>query len=210
MSTPQKISLGFLSGYIFLSSCIGFQVAGEIQQGRMQLIFGDPKLALAQFQRAAQTDPNYIMNFGVFQEGVWTYIGRANYATGKLPAARQALERARSHYDHDYLARLYLGLVLARDGDRQRGLSEIEGGMRGLYDWLEYITYNTSYGRFWDPGREIRSEIETNLAMISSKNIDWQKLIASGEWLGKRMEEEIDLARRDEERHQRRDGDGGD
>jgi hypothetical protein len=28
---------------------------------------------------------------------------------------------------------------LAREGDRQRGLKEIEGGMRGVNNWLDYI-----------------------------------------------------------------------
>jgi hypothetical protein len=36
--------------------------------------------------------------------------------------------------------------------------------------------------------------------MISNKDIDRQQLIASAEWIGKRMEEEIDLVRRDEQR----------
>jgi hypothetical protein len=30
----------------------------------------------------------------VLPEGAWTYLGRAYYATGRLPEARQALERA--------------------------------------------------------------------------------------------------------------------
>jgi hypothetical protein len=36
--------------------------------------------------------------------------------------------------------------------------------------------------------------------MISGKEIDWQNLMASGEWVGKKMEEEIDIARRQEAR----------
>ena len=32
--------------------------------------------------------------------------------------------------------------------------------------------------------------------MISGKDLDWQKLTADTEWLGIRMEEESDLARR--------------
>ena len=85
-----KVAL-FLFWLPFLSGCLGFQVAGEVSRGRNQLMFGDPKVALAHFQRAAQLDPNYIMNFGVFQEGVRTYIGRAHYVTGNLPEARKAL-----------------------------------------------------------------------------------------------------------------------
>jgi hypothetical protein len=34
--------------------------------------------------------------------------------------------------------------------------------------------------------------------MIAGKDIDWPKLIASGEWVGKKFEEESDVARQDE------------
>jgi hypothetical protein len=34
--------------------------------------------------------------------------------------------------------------------------------------------------------------------MISGKKVDWQKLSSSGEWLGPRMEDEIDRVRRQE------------
>jgi hypothetical protein len=56
------------------------------------------------------------------------------------------------------------------------------------------------YTAFWDPQREIRSEIEKVLGMLSSKDADRQQLISSAEWIGQRMEEEIDLVRRDERR----------
>ncbi len=188
----------FLPFALFLSGCAGFQVAGEVQAGRSALLVGKAEEALPRFQRAAEMDPNYLMSFSVFQEGVWSYVGRAQYVTGKLPEARQSLERAVSSYNDDHLAKLYLGLTLARDGDKQRGLKEMESGLKGLYDWLEWITYYTRYGIYWDPRREIRNEIKTNLAMISGKEVDYQKLIAGGEEIGKKMEEEIDLARRDE------------
>jgi hypothetical protein len=32
--------------------------------------------------------------------------------------------------------------------------------------------------------------------MIDSKKVDWPKLLADGEWLGKKMDEEIDLVRK--------------
>jgi hypothetical protein len=34
--------------------------------------------------------------------------------------------------------------------------------------------------------------------MLSGKNVNVQRLIDDGEWLGKKVEEEINLARRDE------------
>ena len=81
--------------------------------------------------------------------------------------------------------------------------------MKGIHNFLEYLTqaHRFSFGRFWDARREIRSAIEGDLAMISGRDLDWQKLIANGEWLGKRIEEEGDLARRDEYRDQDRKSD---
>jgi hypothetical protein len=89
---------------------------------------------------------------------------------------------------------------LAREGDHQRGLKEIESGMRGINNFLDYINQaeRFSIGRFWDPNSDIRSAIQGNLTMISSKDIDWQRLTADTEWLGIRMEQESDLARRQE------------
>ena len=82
----------------FLTGCAAFQLGGEIQQGRLALMYGDPKVALARFQGAAELDPDYLMNFSILPEGVWTYVGRGYYATGNLPEARKALERARSQH----------------------------------------------------------------------------------------------------------------
>jgi len=130
---------------------------------------------------------------------VWTYVGRSQYASGKLSDARPSLERALSRYRDDYLGRIYLGLTLIRQQESAKGLKEFEEGIRGLDDWLEYVANYSTYGQFWDPRREIRSEIQGSLAMIEGREMNLEKVIASGEWLGKNMEEEIDLARRDED-----------
>ena len=184
--------LAFLS--LFLSGCgsVSFQVAGSIQRGRMALMYGDPNVALVHFQRAADLNPNYLLDFSIFDEGVWTYVGRAYYAMEKLPEAQKALARARFQYEQDHLAKLYLGLVLARDGNRRRGLNEIESGLRGLAHWLEYIDRYDREGRYWDPGGDLMREIQRNLAMIEGRDINWVDIITSGDWLGKEFEEEID------------------
>ena len=198
----MRIGTGFLGVLCALltfafAGCAGVRATGELQQGRRHLLYGDPKLAREHFQRAAEMEPN-LSYFSLLPQGLWTYLGRAHYAAGNLGEARRALERARAPHDSDFIARLYLGLVLAREGDRTRGLQEVEGGLRGAHDWLEFISHNTTYGQYWDPAREIRTEIRTDLAMISSRNVDWPALIASGERVGKKLEEEIDLSRRDE------------
>jgi tetratricopeptide (TPR) repeat protein len=185
---------------IFLAGCAAFQVAGQVQSGRQALLTNNNEQALAYFQQAAQSDPNYIFQSGLYREGIWTYVGRSQYSLGRLPEARQSLEKALSVYPDDYLARIYLGLTLLRSGEDSRGRKEIEAGMKGLYDWLEYINRTRPYTSFWDPLREIRSEIEKSLQTLSGRDFDRQQLISSAEWIGKRMEEEIDLVRRDEQR----------
>jgi tetratricopeptide (TPR) repeat protein len=192
-------SLALLAIVVFLSGCTSFQVGGEVNAGRQAFLIGNNEAALSYFQSAAQKDPNYVYGTAL-RQGIWSYVGRTEYATGRMPQAQQALERALAANREEDIARLYLGLTLARGGDRQRGLKEIEGGMRGIHDRIEYITqaHRFSFGQYWDTQREIRSAIEGDLAMISAREFDWQRLIADGEWLGKRVEVEIDLARRDE------------
>lgn len=194
----RRSSLVWISILPFLYSCTSDRLA--MHTGRQALLVNKPDVALTYFQQVAEMDPNYVMSFsGVFQEGVWTYVGRAQYLAGQLPEARQSLERAVAQHNDDYLARLYLGLTLARSGDGSGDLKDIESGMKGIFDQLEWIvTRTTTPGQFWDVRGEIRSEIQSNLAMIAGKDIDWPKLIASAEWVGKKFEEESDVARQDE------------
>ena len=192
--------LGWLSLNFLLAGCAAYQAAGQVQSGRQALLINKSEEALAYFQQVAQTDPNYIFQSGLYRETIWTYVGRSQYSLGKLQEARQSLEKALSVYPDDYLARIYLGLTLLRSGEDPRGLKELDSGMKGLYDWLEDMNRAMPFTAFWDPQREIRSEIEKSLQMISSKDVDRQQLISSAEWIGQRMEQEIDLVRRDEQR----------
>jgi tetratricopeptide (TPR) repeat protein len=194
-----------------LSACTSLQVGSEVAAGRHALLTGNNETALAYFHSAAQKDPEY--RYGTaLKQGIWSYVGRTEYATGRLPQARQTLEKALSTNKDEDIARLYLGLTFARSGDRQRGLKEIEDGMRGINDWLEWVTeaHRFSFGQFWDPARAIRTAIRGDLAMISSREFDWQKLISHGEWIAMQMEEEIDKARLDESRERARDSDSSD
>ncbi len=200
-SFSPTIFLAPIAVFFLLTGCATFQANSEILAGRRRLLIDDPAGALPYFQRAAELDPNYLTNFTPFKEGVWTYVGRSQYATGKLSDARQNLERALSRYNDDYLGRMYLGLTLIRQQESDKGLKEFAGGIKGLNDWLEYVAIYNSYGLFWDPRREIRSEIQKNLVMIEGPKMNVETVVANGEWLGKKMEEEIDLAHRDEENY---------
>jgi tetratricopeptide (TPR) repeat protein len=203
-----RLKVMLVVGILLVTGCTSLQTGSDFQAGRQALLKGQNETALAYFQSAAQRDPAY--SYGTaYKQNVLSYIGRSQYALGRLPEARQTLEKAlRAKQDED-LTRLYLGLTLARSGDRQAGLKEIEDGMKGIHGWLDYINeaYRFSFGQYWDPARDIRSTIQGNLAMISSREFDWQKLIADSEWVAQRMEEEGDLARRNESQDRNRDSD---
>jgi len=198
----------WLSIALFFSGCVAFQVGSEVNSGRQAFLIGNNEAALGYFNSAAQKDTNYVYGTAL-RQGIWSYVGRTEYTTGRYSQAQKTLEKALSANKDEDIARLYLGLALARAGDRERGLKEIEGGMKGIHNFLEYVTqaHRFSFGRFWDARREIRSAIESDLAMISGRDLDWQRLIDNGEWLGKRIEEEGDLARRDEYRDANRKSD---
>ncbi len=206
-----KAILLLFSSLVLLSACASMKAGSDVAAGRRALLAGQDETALAYFQSAAQIEPNY--KYGsAYQQGIWSYVGRTEYAVGRLPQARETLQKALAANKDEDIARLYLGLTLARSGDRQAGLKEIENGMRGIHDWIEYITeaQRFSFGQFWDPAREIRTAIQGDLAMISGKEFDWQRLISDSEWVAKRMEEEGDKARNDETRDRNRDSEGND
>ena len=196
--------LAGLSLSVLLSACAAFQSAGDISQGREAMFTGNYQAALGLFQGAEQVDPNFIFGNDL-REGVLSYVGRAQYLTGNYAQARQTLEKALSQHKGDNVARLYLGLTWARQGEHQKGLQNIDAGMKGIYDFVNYITetFRFSYGQDWDLGRGIRSAIEKDRAMIAGGKVDWPTLIADGESIAMKIEREPDIVRRDEEEFHR-------
>jgi tetratricopeptide (TPR) repeat protein len=185
---------------IFLFACATVQDAGQIEAGRQALFKGNNQAALGYFQSVAQTNPDAVYG-ATLRMGIFTFLGQAQYLNGDYTQARQSLQKALSMHPGDNVARLYLGLTQARLGDRQTGLKNIQGGMSGIANFLNYLETNFAYsfGQFWDPGGQIRASIKKDLAMISSGNIDWPQLIADGERLGIRIEQEEDKARQQQQ-----------
>ena len=185
----------------FVSACATFQAGSNVQSGRLAFSIGNYQTARSYFESAAQVDPNYVYHSDLPGGSVPSYLGRADYVTERYAQARQELEQALAINKDDNVARLYLGLTFARMSDRENGLREIHSAMQGLYDWLMYVQehFRNSYGQFWDINGTIRAAIRVDLAMIASKEINWPTLLADGEWLGKKMDEEIDIARKSAE-----------
>ena len=128
-------SVALLLLAVFFSGCGGsFQTGGDIAQGRQAMFRGDNQAALGYFQAAEKTDPSYIWGTEL-REGTLSFLGRAQYLNGQLAPARDTLQKALVQHQSDNLARLYLGLTLARQGDRQAGLRDIEAGLKGIRDF---------------------------------------------------------------------------
>jgi tetratricopeptide (TPR) repeat protein len=199
--------LGFVLALFAVTACASFSVSGDVQAGRQALLINNTEQALGSFQRAVERDPNYIFTSDAFRESVWTYLGRAQYRAGRLREARESFQRALAVYPDDFLARLYLGLTLARLENRTDALGEAQAGLKAMHEWLEYMQVSRAYTAFWDPLRQIRSEIEKDLDMIGGKDIDWPKLMESAEWIGQQLEEEVDRVRQDERRFRDREFD---
>ena len=201
----RACSLALLAFVVFLSACAAnSQIGNQFASGRQALFAGDYESALGHFQMVAQQDPNYV--YGTEPgETVWTYVGIAQYFTGNLAQAQQTLERALSQPERAEVARLYLGLTLARLTQREKGLQDIELGMKGIYSFLDYMnqTFRYGIGQFYDPGRAIRSAIEKAQAMIASGKIDWPQLLSEGERIGIQIEQESDRARKQQLMDQR-------
>jgi tetratricopeptide (TPR) repeat protein len=188
--------LAGLSLSVLLSACATSQGGDDVAQGRQALLKGDYQRALGLFQEAEKVDPTYVYGTEL-QAGVSSYLGRTQYLTGNYAQARQTLEKAVSQDRSDDVARLYLGLAQYRLGDEKTGLTNIQGGMQGIYDWLNYLqdSFRFSFGKDWDLGGTIRAGIKSDLAMISSGKINGAQLIADGEQLGIRIEAEEDYYR---------------
>jgi tetratricopeptide (TPR) repeat protein len=191
--------------WISLSACSGIHVGQQLYAGRNALQTGRPDDAVGFLMAAAATDPNYRIPYRV-GVGVLTYLGRAYYETGRNNEAQQTLEKAVRQDPSDHLARVYLGLALLRNGESGPGRKQVEAGLRGLHDTLDYLAADNLSGPFWDPAGTLRSDITTTLTAKSDNAL----FITSAERIAREFDEEIDEARRDEERTRSRGSGGGD
>ena len=196
----KNLSLPFwLLASLFLAGCGGLQAGQTVQSGRNALQNGQPEAAVAYFRRAADLDPNYHTPFSR-SESVWTYLGRAYYETGNYPEARRTLEQALSIDKDNPVARLYLGLSMLRGGNSERGNQEIQNALKGIQEYLNRMASRPINGVYWDPAREIRSEIQRALTSVSAGKPDSSELVVLAQWVGSRVDEEADKVRRDEAR----------
>lgn len=194
--------LGLLLALLAGCDDMAFRVGTSVQSGRQALLRKDCVQALPHFEEAARLDPNYVSRSVHFSQGIWSYIGRCQYAAGAFAQARQSLELALTKDKDDIIARLYLGATLLRSGDDGRGQSELSSALQSLHDWIENLLASRSAASYWDPNKQIRSEIKKTLALMAQPGGARAQVLANAEWLGAEVEEEIERVRREESRHQ--------
>jgi tetratricopeptide (TPR) repeat protein len=195
MTGKNNLLASCFSVLLLVSGCTALHVGQDVQSGRNALQTGRSEDAVGFLTRAAAQDPDYKIPYRL-RGSVLAYLGRAQYETARDSEARATLENAIRRDADDYLAHLYLGLTLLRSGDRNRGAEEMRIGLKGLYDWLEYIASDSQFGPFWDPTGRIRGDILKALALKP----DSPELVEIAQRVGSLVDEEVDRARRDEAR----------
>ena len=197
-------AVGLVFTFIFFTGCATtFQGGSDVAQGRQALFRGDYPTALGYFQNAEKAGPNYVYGTEL-REGVLSYLGRAQYLNGQLPAARATLQQALAAHRSDNLARLYLGLTLAKQGDQKAGAADIQSALKGMNDFLNYIinTFSNSFGSFYDQSGNLRKSIAANQTILASGKFDWATLIANCETLAINYEQVEDIATNDQRQFQ--------
>ena len=198
--------------FVLLSvgSCATIQLSREVQSGRSALKLNQPKEALAYFEAAAAQDPSYTTRFTLLNTGIWSYVGRAYYELGEKDKALVNLKRAKESSSDDYIGRVYLGLVMVQTGNRQAGKTELAAGLKGLGDWLEVLPGTGEVAQLWDPDYRIANGISQLLKMVQAERPNWQSIADDVEWLGKVLEDEIELVKDDKEAELTDPGTGAD
>jgi tetratricopeptide (TPR) repeat protein len=90
-----------------------------------------------------------------------------------------------------------------RESPAQQGVREAARALKEIQTWQEHIR-GTEYGPFWDARKRIRTQVEANLTMIATRKTDGQEFLTGLEWVGKAIEEEVGLARRDKLEYEKR------
>lgn len=85
----------------------------------------------------------------------------------------------------------------SNDARRAQGAKELGAALSGLSEWLNDTIAYAPQGKFWDPSQEIRKQIQLTMKQVAAP-AEWDAAMGNAEWLGYRLEEESDRARRDE------------
>ena len=192
----MKALVALFSLSVFIAACTAaFHAKSAVGLGRQELFRGQNQDALESFEAAARADPGFSFDDDR-PEGVFSYLGRAQYLNGQYAQARQSLERDLAQDPVNSLSRLYLGLTLVRLNEREKGLYDIVWGLTGIRHYINYVTKDAKdIRRFWDRHNQIRDAIASAVKMAESPNANWNALIVFSERIALAWEQEPDFTR---------------
>ena len=81
---------------------------------------------------------------------------------------------------------------------RKQGFDEIRRSLTTIDKWLVYLHENPR-NKYFDGEKKISTRVKATLAMLPSGTVEQRELISNTEWVGRVLEEEADLAKRDEQ-----------
>jgi tetratricopeptide (TPR) repeat protein len=152
-------------------------------------------------------DVSYALTEGVAPKRIMALIAERGISFELTPETESQLKRSGA----DVVLLDEIRKIAAENAEKRKaadnpaqGAKHIATALTALRTDLDSAIYNSPQGRFWDPTGEIRKQIGAGLLLTGSREPDSAKIISTGEWIGLRMEQEIDSVRRDEENEQRR------
>jgi tetratricopeptide (TPR) repeat protein len=160
--------LGRLIGAIALlwtAACASLESQTDFLTGRRALLRGEPDNALSYFERVARSNATFVSDSISPRKSIWTYVGRAQYNSGRYTEARSAFEKAVSHLSEDYVARLYLGLTLLRPSAPRAptsafNLQEVTYALREGVEPKRVATLARERGVVFDLTKETESQLQ--------------------------------------------------
>lgn len=163
------------------------------------------RLPAASAQGFASKEIVFALNEGIEPERLITLMRKRGVAFDIDKSIEPELRKAGASQALLDAARNIRATQSASSGqDFELAKRELASGFKGLLAALDYTVNQTNEGRFWDPNGAIRKQLQTGLELVNQPQPDWEQILATGEWVGKRLEEEIDIARRNESEDQRR------
>ena len=166
--------------FLSITACANLELPSQFLSGRRALLRGEPDNALSYFERVAQSDPTYVSNSVSPRRSIWTYVGRAQYNSGRYNEAKSAFEKALSQLNEDYVARLYFGLTLLRPSGAKSptnafNLQEVTYALREGVEAKRVATLARERGVAFDLSKETESQLRTagadNFLLSELKNI---------------------------------------
>jgi tetratricopeptide (TPR) repeat protein len=146
-------------------ACASLESQTDFLTGRRALLRGEPDNALSYFERVTRSNATFVSDSVSPRKSIWTYVGRAQYNSGRYTEAKSAFEKALSHLSDDHVARLYFGLTLlrpsaARTPTNSFNLQEVTYALREGVEPKRVATLARERGVVFDLTKETENQLQ--------------------------------------------------